>query len=91
MKIKISDIKDAFETFEELGNTNCYKPEGYYLVFSRNCWESELFKINRYSFSKEELDAAEKLDFKLIGVKNGVKCYLPNTYTNKDLYEPGIN
>lgn len=33
----------------------------------------------------------EKLDFKLIGVKNGVKCYLPNTYTNKDLYEPGIN
>lgn len=90
MKIEISHIKNVFKHLEELSK-QYYKPQEYYLVFSRNCWESELFKINGYSFSKEELDAAEKLDFKLIGVKNGVKCYLPNTYTNKDLYEPGIN
>lgn len=44
------------------------------------CERSEMFKINGYHFSKEELDAAEKLDVKLIGIRNGVKCYLPNLF-----------
>lgn len=62
-----------------------YKPQEHYLIFGRECWESKMFKANGYSFSKEELDAAEKLDVKLIGVRNGVKCYLPPLFAMHSL------
>lgn len=71
------NIKTFTDAVKALDN-NQFKPTEYYLIFNRIMWESELFSINGYSFSKEELDAAEKLDVKLIGTKNGVKCYLPN-------------
>jgi hypothetical protein len=74
--MEISDLKNAFEALSKQG----YKPQEYYLIFSRKYWESEMFKINGYDFSKEELEAAEKLDVKLIGIRNGVKCYLPNLF-----------
>lgn len=54
-----------------------------YLIFNRIAWESEMFKANGYNFTKEELDAAEKLDVKLIGTRNGVKCYLQTKFINK--------
>jgi hypothetical protein len=74
--MEMSDLKNAFEVLSNEG----YKPQEYYLIFGRKCWESEMFKANGYSFSKDELDAAEKLDVKLIGIRNGVKCYLPNLF-----------
>lgn len=74
--MEMSDLKNAFEALSNEG----YKPQEYYLIFSRKCWESEMFKANGYSFSKDELDAAEKLDVKLIGIRNGVKCYLQNLF-----------
>jgi hypothetical protein len=74
--MEISDIKNALEALSNEG----IKTQEYYLIFSRKCWESEMFKLNGYSFSKDELDAAEKLDIKLIGIRNGVKCYLLNLF-----------
>lgn len=75
--MEISDIKNAFDALSK----ESYKPQEYCLIFSRKCWESEMFKEVGYSFSKEELDAAEKLDVKLIGTRKGVKCYLQNLFT----------
>jgi len=69
--MKIPDLKNTIEAL----SINFNPPERY-LIFSRTHWESEPFKSNGYSFSKQELDAAEKLDSKLIGIRNGVKCYL---------------
>jgi len=74
--MEISDIKHAFEALSNEG----IKRQEYYLIFSRKCWESKMFKANGYSYTKDELDAAEKLDIKLIGIRNGVKCYLPNLF-----------
>jgi hypothetical protein len=74
--MEISDLKNALEALSNDG----YKPQEYYLIFSRKWWESEMFRINGYHFNKEELDDAEKLDVKLIGIRNGVKCYLPNLF-----------
>jgi hypothetical protein len=74
--MEISDLKNAFEALSNEG----IKSQEYYLIFSRKCWESEMFKANGYSFSKKELDVAEKLDVKLIGIRKGVKCYLPNLF-----------
>lgn len=75
--MEISDIKNAFEALSNEG----YKPQEYYLIFSRAKWETKGMRFNGYDFSKEELDAAEKLDIKLIGTRNGVKCYLPNLFS----------
>jgi hypothetical protein len=75
--MEISDFKKAFEVLSNEG----YKPQEYYLIFSRPIWENEIFKANGYNFSKEELDAAEKSDIKLIGIRNGVKCYMQNLFT----------
>jgi hypothetical protein len=50
-------------------------------VFSRVTWESEAAKQNGYIFTKEKLDEAEKLEVKFIGERNGVKCYLPPTFS----------
>lgn len=74
--MEISELKNALEALSNEG----YNPQEYCLIFSRKCWESEMFKANGYTFSKDELDAAEKLDVKLIGTRNGVKCYLPNLF-----------
>lgn len=60
----------------------------YFLVFSREMWESELFKSVGYSFTKEELDAAEKLDIKLIGNRNGVDCYIQNKFNFQENPNP---
>jgi hypothetical protein len=70
------DLKKALEAF----NNQPYAPDEYYLIYSRGCWESAQFKEAGYGFSKEELDAAEKLDVKLIGERYGVKCYLPTLF-----------
>ena len=47
------------------------------LILPRVVWESDVTIKNGYSFTKKELDDAEKLDIKLIGTVNGVMCYLP--------------
>jgi hypothetical protein len=74
--MEISDIKNVFAAL----SNECYKPQEYYLIFSRATWETKGMRFNGFDFSKEELDAAEKLDVKLIGIRNGVKCYLPNLF-----------
>lgn len=71
-----SDIKKTLEALSK----ESYKPQEYYLVFNRKTWESAMFRFCGYNFTKEELDAAEKLDVKLIGVRGGVKCYLPTKF-----------
>jgi uncharacterized linocin/CFP29 family protein len=72
----ILDIKKALEILSKEG----LKPINYTLIFSRAVWECSNSKANGYTFSKEELDAAEKSDVKLIGIRNGVKCYLPTLF-----------
>lgn len=69
-------IQPSFESLNDQAKGENEK----YLIFVRSCWESEMFKHNGYSFTKEELDNAENLQVKLIGIKNGVKCYLPNQF-----------
>ena len=54
--------------------------QNYTLIFTRKSWESEMFKSNGYSFSKEELDIAEKSQTKLIGNRNGLDCYLQGLF-----------
>ena len=54
---------------------------GFCLIFSRAIWEN--IKDNRYYFTKEELDEAEKKDEKLIGIRNNVHCYLPKIFDNE--------
>lgn len=73
------DKLDIQSTFDDLIWTEKGKKENY-LIFCRAQWESERFKHNGFSFTKEELDNAENLDIKLIGVKNGIKCYLHNNF-----------
>jgi len=41
-------------------------------------WERIGVSNPEYFFTKEELDNAEKLNDKLIGVRCGVECYLPS-------------
>lgn len=51
------------------------------LIFSRTIWEN--IDDDRYYFTKEELDEAEKKDEKLIGIRNNVRCYLPKIFDNE--------
>jgi len=53
------------------------------LMFSRAIWESKMAESNQYSFTKEELDNAEKSELKFIGNKNGVDCYLQRSFDAK--------
>jgi hypothetical protein len=53
------------------------------LMFSRAIWESKMAESNQYSFTKEELDNAEKSESKFIGSKNGVDCYLQRSFDAK--------
>ncbi len=76
-RIDSNILKQAFDSLSE---AYLEKPS-YTLVFSRVTWESEAAKQNGYIFTKEELDEAEKLEVKFIGERNGVKCYLPPTFS----------
>jgi hypothetical protein len=59
-----------------LPNFDMFKPE--FIVNSRFLWQSKRNNDGPYSFTwtVEELDMAEKHPVGLIGVKNGIKCYL---------------
>lgn len=47
------------------------------LILPRLIWENDVTIKNGFIFTKKQLDEAEKLNIKLIGVVNGVLCYLP--------------
>jgi len=50
------------------------------LILNRKSWESKTMRESGYDFTKEELDEAEKLYIKFIGIKNNVECYLPKKF-----------
>lgn len=47
-----------------------------YLFLTREMWESDVLRNQGYSFTKEQLDIAEKSQSLLIDIRNGVRCYL---------------
>lgn len=70
------------EIFKKWKDSGIYEnmPKEYQLIFSRKIWElSTEYKMG-YSFTKEELDKAEKSDDGLIGKQNGVNCYLQRPF-----------
>lgn len=72
-------MESKVEMFANRSELN--KQKESFLIFSRTIWESETLKQSGFNFSKEELDLAEKLNVKLIGIRKGVKCYLQNLFT----------
>ncbi len=46
-----------------------------FLVFSKEVW-IKACELGYYSFTKEQIEAADKLDCKFIGKENNVKCYI---------------
>jgi len=69
-KVLLASVKAVIALLESIPKHN------HTLCFPKKFWESETFKRSVYSFSKEELDIAEKSQTKLIGNRNGVDCYL---------------
>lgn len=71
----ISHIMNSIykETFKGLISADCRV-----LILTRKHWENNLFEENGFSFTKEELDNAEKSETKLIGFINNCACYLTN-------------
>jgi hypothetical protein len=65
-------IKDLIYLQKTIKN----EPKKYTLGYNRREWESDILKNLGYSFSKNELDIAELSKKKIIGVVNGVECYL---------------
>lgn len=78
--ITADEVKDIFISIYELLDYSAQPKRHYTLTYSRAIWKSQLFRGYGYSFNKEELDAAEKLDSRFIGVRNGFNCYLQNKF-----------
>ena len=64
------------DTWKALFMSSDNPPQKFQLIFSRAIWECDASKLNGFTFTKEELDIAEKKDMQYIGERNGVDCYL---------------
>jgi len=69
-KVLLASVKAVIALFGSIPKHNRT------LYFPKRFWERETCKRSVYSFSKEELDIAEKSQTKFIGNRNGVDCYL---------------
>jgi hypothetical protein len=64
--------------FQRWKNEGLYEkmPKDYQLIFTRKIWELSAEHNMGYSFTKDELDKAEKSEDGFIGKQNGLMCYL---------------
>lgn len=64
------------ELFQISKTQGVVKPKDPHILFSRKVWEVAAEMSESYSFTKEQLDAAELSSDGLIAERCGVLCYL---------------